>query len=138
MERFWSKTRRCTDTGCLLWTGATKAPSKSQRYGGGQTLPHGKFWWEGRSEGAHRVALALHRGVPVRSLGLVAHECDNPLCVNPDHLSEGTASSNLQEAWDRGRRTGDHLQALCDWFDQQGALARSEPTTCPTNLRLVG
>ena len=33
------------------------------------------------------------------------HACDNPSCVRPDHLSEGTNGQNLKEAYTRGRKT---------------------------------
>jgi hypothetical protein len=73
------------------------------------------FWFEGRTVGAHRMAKALQKGVHVSTIGLVAHECDNPRCVDPEHLTESDASSNLQDAYDRGRR---HLGSLCRWFEQ--------------------
>ena len=31
----------------------------------------------------------------------ILHTCDNPLCINPDHLYVGTQQDNV---WDRGRR----------------------------------
>lgn len=33
----------------------------------------------------------------------VHHSCDNPKCVNPDHLSLGTAKANAKDAYIRGR-----------------------------------
>jgi hypothetical protein len=96
--RFWSKVR-FTET-CWEWTGAVKRPGR-WRPGGGQPLPHGKFWLWGRVELAHRAVLILETGSCPE---LVGHECDNPRCVRPSHLKDSNASVNLQEAWDRGRR----------------------------------
>jgi hypothetical protein len=34
---------------------------------------------------------------------LVRHDCDNPLCVNPEHLRTGTDRDNAQDRDSRGR-----------------------------------
>lgn len=41
---------------------------------------------------------------PVPPGKIVRHKCDNPSCVNPDHLEVGTLSDNAQDAIARGRR----------------------------------
>lgn len=53
---------------------------------------------------AHRAALAEALGRPVQ--GVVRHSCDNPPCINPMHLTEGTQAENVQDAVDRGRVRG--------------------------------
>lgn len=53
---------------------------------------------------AHRAALAEKLGRPVE--GVVRHACDNPPCVNPEHLDEGTPAQNVDDAWRRGRAKG--------------------------------
>lgn len=50
---------------------------------------------------AHRAALAAKLGRPV--VGVTRHTCDNPPCVNPEHLIEGTQAQNLADAVRRGR-----------------------------------
>lgn len=63
---------------------------------------------------AHRVALGdkLGRAVPA---GMDArHTCDNPPCVNPEHLLEGTRQDNVNDAVERGRvRGGRYDQTQC-------------------------
>lgn len=131
MDRFWSKTRRVTSgpfAGCLEWQGAIKRPCERDRRAGGQSLGHGRFKYEGRNEYAHRVARSLDTGIPVRELPLVGHECDNPRCVEPTHLTDSSLSQNLSEAYERGRRKradveAANLPALLAWFGAQGATA---------------
>jgi hypothetical protein len=35
---------------------------------------------------------------------VVRHTCDNPLCINPDHLLIGTHNDNVQDKVNRGRQ----------------------------------
>ncbi|MBJ7481754.1 MAG: HNH endonuclease [Rhodococcus sp.] len=53
---------------------------------------------------AHRAALAEKLGRPVN--GVTRHACDNPPCVNPDHLLEGTQADNMADMSSRSRGAG--------------------------------
>jgi hypothetical protein len=140
MERFWSKTKLNEATGCIEWTAALKKPSNRDFRTGGQSLQHGQFHFEGRTELAHRVAVHLKTGIPVRDLPLIGHTCDNPKCVNFDHLEPSSYSQNLKDAWERGRRVRNEAQNLIDlsaYFDRVGADHRAtqqqQETTCSTS-----
>lgn len=91
-ERFWRQVVK-TET-CWLWTGGKKSKAGYGQIGmGGKGAPQ---------QLAHRFSYELHNG-PITDGRLVMHSCDNPRCVNPDHLSLGTYSENTQDAVQKGR-----------------------------------
>lgn len=51
---------------------------------------------------AHRVAFENAHG-PIPDGMLVMHRCDNPPCVNPEHLVLGYPVDNIRDAWRKGR-----------------------------------
>lgn len=93
--RFWEKVER--GDGCWTWTG------HRSRAG------YGKFQIDGRAVPAHRVALMM-TGATFLPGQMACHRCDNPSCVNPNHLYIGTAKDNARDKLLRGRSnnpTGD-------------------------------
>lgn len=90
--RFWSRVDIGHPMGCWEWQGGLNTPDG-----------YGEFNSpEGWSRLAHRIAWRLERG----DIGddKVLHECDNKLCVNPDHLYLGDASDNRLDEVKRGDR----------------------------------
>jgi hypothetical protein len=92
---FWEKVDK-TDT-CWNWNAAT--------WGNNQ---YGCARWGGRCINAHRVSWSLTHGEIPKDLK-VLHRCDNPLCVNPDHLFLGTQKDNCQDAKAKGRTSNQHV-----------------------------
>jgi hypothetical protein len=86
---------------CWPWRGTLRGANKA-RPKGGASPGRGAFHLGGRKVYAHRVAFAIVEGRYPD--GLLRHECDNPVCCNPGHITEGTHGQNLQDAYDRGRR----------------------------------
>lgn len=102
-ERFWDKVDQSGGPdACWPWMGARNKPHTTRR---GTEFPgdHGRVRLAGQLMLAHRVAYELEKG-PIPDGEKVLHSCDNPPCCNPAHLSTGTQSQNLAEAYARGRR----------------------------------
>lgn len=72
---------------------------RDERGYGRKMFPNPAGKW--RSVRAHREVLReLH--VPIAGME-VRHRCDNPPCVNPDHLTVGTHFDNMRDMVERGR-----------------------------------
>lgn len=90
-ERFREKYRVDSVTGCWVWM--------ASRLG---SLGYGSFEADKRTRLAHRVSVEMHRG-PIPEGQVVMHLCDNPLCVNPEHLRVGTQRENNLDTLAKGR-----------------------------------
>ncbi len=66
---------------------------------------YGRITVNRKAKMAHRVAYEIHKGVIPDNME-VMHSCDNPCCVNPDHLSVGTHDDNIQDMVIKGRQRG--------------------------------
>jgi hypothetical protein len=58
--------------------------------------------WKGRQTRVSHLALST-KGIEVPDGFEGCHRCDNPLCVNADHLFVGTRKDNHQDARAKGR-----------------------------------
>ncbi len=89
--RFWSLVDVRGEDECWEWRGNIFVKTG-----------YGRFYVGGKGRRAHRVALSLALG---RELdGLALHSCDNPPCVNPRHLREGTHKDNAEDMISRDRQ----------------------------------
>ena len=124
-ERFWAFVNKGDADVCWEWSGCRK-----RRYG--------NFQASSVSKQAHRVAWELQNGVIPDGMS-VLHRCDNPPCVNPEHLFLGTQQDNMDDMKRKGRRLGrmtgesnhaamlsadDVIDVLVDrWVDGQTAIS---------------
>lgn len=71
--------------------------------GGKGRSNYGKFMIGEKTSVASRVAYELFKG-KLEENKYVCHTCDNPPCVNPEHLWLGTSSENQLDSIKKGRR----------------------------------
>lgn len=93
-ELFWSK------------VAFTANPDKCWEWGGYKDANgYGRFSHKGLGKSSklcHRVAWTLVYGEVLNNL-FVCHDCDNPSCVNPNHLFLGTHTDNMRDMIKKGR-----------------------------------
>ena len=102
---------RCVDrtsrSGCWFWTAGLSGDGY-----GAFTLTSRDNELIGHALGkasparAHRIAFLISYGrLPANAL----HLCDMPLCVNPDHIFDGTQADNMMMVSKNYRRTFEHV-----------------------------
>lgn len=89
VKRFWAKTQP-QGNGCIYWMGSR---------GGGRNN-YGLTSYNGKGITTHRLSWILTHG-PIPDGGWILHKCDNPPCVNPEHLYIGDNKQNVRDRIER-------------------------------------
>ena len=87
-KRLMRKVKK-TDS-CWLWCGSKDKDG------------YGYFHHYGRRMSTHRFEWQHHYSTLDPTLS-VCHTCDNPSCVNPEHLWQGTHQQNVTDMMQKGR-----------------------------------
>ena len=96
IERFFQKVDKSGNEkypDCWIWTGAPT----SKGYGAF------KYYQDRSAIGAHVSSHIFHIGEVPKGM-LVCHHCDNPPCVNPEHLFLDTNSGNMKDMFAKNRQ----------------------------------
>lgn len=96
LERFESKFQRGNDSDCWIWKGS----KCSKGYGHFSMRQSGV---EIKTYSAHRISWAIENNSIIPEKMMICHTCDNPSCVNPNHLYLGTGFDNNKDTVNRGR-----------------------------------
>ena len=104
-ERLKKNIKVNSSTGCWEWQGV-------KRCGYGRTIIGSRKDGTRKSISAHRLAYIVWKG-DIPNGYEVCHKCDNPCCINPDHLFVGTRQDNIDDRERKGRnviKTGEENQ----------------------------
>ncbi len=102
-ERFERSYEKGSEKVCWPWIGART------------TAGYGTIGRDCKTLLAHRVAYIKVNG-PIPDGMHICHHCDNPRCVNPNHLFCGTASDNSVDMIRKGRQPRQKLCELDVWL----------------------
>lgn len=94
-DRLLKRTKK-TD-GCWLWSGTLTKQG------------YGHIRWKKRTLLCHRVSYCFFIA-PFNKNICCLHHCDNPSCVNPNHLFLGTNKENMNDRDRKGRHVAWHLR----------------------------
>lgn len=89
---------RYSESGCMEWTGSLCS--------GG----YGTIRLNGKTQPTHRAAYLLKTGATLSRKDQVCHHCDNPICLNIDHLFLGSQGDNMKDMLKKGRKSYDWMK----------------------------
>ena len=91
VDKFWSKVDKLSENECWEWVGGKRGRCGIMKIGN-------------KTVSAHRLSFFIHnKGID--DFLQVRHICDNPPCVNPNHLTQGSAKKNSDDKLHRNRHT---------------------------------
>lgn len=96
---------------CWSWLGQKRKPKGNAKSG------YGRLEYRGTQYTAHKLAWELHNKTTVPKGYCICHLCDNPECVNPDHLFLGSIQDNNEDKLKKQRQSkgeGIHTSKLTE------------------------
>lgn len=97
---------------------------------------YGTLYYKGKTVYAHRLAYCRANDLSLEDIEgkVVLHSCDNPSCINPEHLSLGTNLDNSEDMVQKGRSASGEKCARAKLTEKQVEEIRNRYTKrCPVN-----
>ena len=88
------------ETGCWIYTGHQSARAPQIRFNGIKQL-------------CSRMSYIMHKGAIPENI-CVCHTCDNPRCLNPEHMFLGSHQDNMKDKAKKGRSRNQYTGRLSD------------------------
>lgn len=133
IKRFIKFIKVNRETGCWEWTGSINKDG----YGRFKSKCYNLIWITLVSS---RVAYELFNGKLIPNKMRACHSCDNPSCVNPNHLWLGTDKDNAEDRDNKGRQVcmhgEDHGMAKLTWV-QIGEIRKLHATNKYSQRKLA-
>lgn len=108
-KRIWQHVDKIgkTNKECWLWTGSTaNTITNSSEY------KYGTFWNGTKMVIANRFIYEMTHNTKLDDNIHICHKCDNPLCVNPDHLFLGTQRDNMKDHFNKHGVSKNYCRSL--------------------------
>lgn len=105
--------------GCTIWDGASRGKYP------GPTV-------DGVARYGHVLTLEDKLGRKLGPGKIAMHKCDTPMCVNQDHLIEGTHSENSKDMWNKGRQVFQKYPEKKAFGDRNGRRKHPENYWTPS------
>lgn len=111
-ERFWTYVDAAAADECWLWNGHRNKNG------------YGTLRSKTTTLAVHRVSYEMHKGKIPEGL-VIRHMCNNPPCVNPNHLLVGTNLDNVMDKVRAGRTPVNESHGNCKYSNEVVAQIRA-------------